>query len=138
MSTIIVILSLISTLFSSSNPEITLTINNIEKLKGEIKVGIYNKESNFLEEDATVKNYSIKVKGNTAVLVINDLPAGEYAVATYHDENSDNKCNRNFIGIPTEGYGFSNNFKPKFGPPKFKDCKFSVTASKNLTIKMIN
>jgi len=42
------------------------------------------------------------------------------------------------MGIPKEAYGFSNNIKPKFGPPKFKDCKFTLSDSKTLQIKMIN
>ncbi|MEC5165494.1 uncharacterized protein (DUF2141 family) [Flavobacterium sp. PL11] len=138
MSNFILLLSILSTFFATENPELTIKISNINKLKGEIKVGIFNKELNFLKENATLKNYSIKVKDNSVILIINDLPKGEYAVTIYHDENSDNQCNRNFIGLPTEGYGFSNNFKPKFGPPKFKDCKFTLTENKSLNIKMIN
>ena len=84
------------------------------------------------------KKYKIKVDKNTALININDLPKGEYAITMYHDENSDNECNRNFMGIPKEAYGFSNNIKPKFGPPKFKDCKFTLSDSETLQIKMIN
>lgn len=75
---------------------------------------------------------------NTAILSITDLPKGECAISMCPDENSDNECNRNFMGIPKEAYGFSNNIKPKFGSPKYKDCKFIFSENKTLAIKMIH
>lgn len=138
MNSFFLFMTLITGLFSSENPQLTIKISNIEKIKGEIKIGVFNKETNFLKESGTIKNYSIKVDKNSAIITITDLPKGEYAITMYHDENSDNECNRNFMGIPKEGYGFSNNFKPKFGPPKYKDCKFILSDDKTLNIKMIN
>ena len=131
-------MTLISSLFSVEHPQLIIKISNIQKIKGEIKIGVFNQDTNFLKEGFAIKNYSIKVDKNTAVITITDLPKGEYAITMYHDENSDNECNRNFMGIPKEAYAFSNNFKPKFGPPKFKDCKFELLENKTLNIKMIN
>ena len=138
MNSLFLFISLFTSLFSAGNPELTIKISNIEKIKGEIKIGVFNKDKNFLKESGSIKNYSIKVDKNTATITITDLPKGEYAISMYHDENSDNECNRNFMGIPKEAYGFSNNFKPKFGPPKFNDCKFILASSTILNIKMIN
>lgn len=138
MNSILLYITFISGLFSIENPQLTLKISNIEKMQGEIIIGIFNQDKNFLKDGFAIKNYKIKVDKNTAFITINDLPKGEYAITMYHDENSDNECNRNFMGIPKEGYAFSNNFKPKFGPPKFKDCKFDLSENKTLNIKMIN
>ena len=138
MNSLFLFISLFTSLFSAENPELTIKISNIEKIKGEIKIGVFNKDKNFLKESGSIKNYSIKVDKNTETITITDLPKGEYAITMYHDENSDNECNRNFMGIPKEAYGFSNNFKPKFGPPKFNDCKFFLADDKVLNIRMIN
>ena len=138
MNSFFLLISLLTSIFSADNPELTIKISNIEKIRGEIKIGVFNTNKNFLKEIGSIKNYSIKVDKNTAVITITDLPKGEYAITMYHDENSDNECNRNFMGIPKEGYGFSNNFKPKFGPPKYNDCKFILGDNKTLNIKMIN
>ena len=138
MKSLFLLVTFIISLFPVENPQLTIKISNIEKVKGEIKIGVFNKDANFLKEGAAIKNYSIKVDKNLAVITITDLPKGEYAVNTYHDEYSDNECNRNFMGIPKEAYGFSNNIKPKFGPPKYKDCKFSFSENKTLHIKLIN
>ena len=138
MKSIFILFGLITALLANNNPKLTIKISNIEKMQGEIKVGVFNTGTNFLKQGAAIKNYSIKVDKNTALLTITDLPKGEYAITMYHDENSDNECNRNFIGIPKEPYGFSNNIKPKFGPPKYNDCKFIFSDNKTLNIKMIN
>lgn len=138
MKTILLLFGMISTLFPTNNPELTIKISNIDKIKGEIKVGVFDTDTNFLKEGHAIKNYSIKVKNNTATLTITDLPKGEYAITMYHDQNSDNECNRNFIGIPKEPYAFSNNVKPKVSAPKYKDCKFTFSDDKTLNIKLIN
>ncbi len=122
----------------TNNPHLTIKVSNIEKIKGEIKIGVFNTGTNFLKEGHAIKNYSIKVENSTAVLTIKDLPKGEYAITMYHDQNSDNVCNRNFIGIPKEPYGFSNNIKPSMSAPKYEDCKFDLTENKTLHIKLIN
>ena len=138
MKSLIFIFGMLISIFPTNNPQLTIKISNIEKTKGEIKVGIFNTDRNFLKEGAAIRNYSVKVDKNTAVLTITDLPKGEYAVSMYHDENSDNECNRNFIGIPKEPYGFSNNIKPKMSAPKYNDCKFTFEENKTLNIKLIN
>lgn len=120
------------------NHELSLSIQNIEEVKGTIEVGVFDKADGFLEKGKAIKNYSIPVKEKTVTYTIKDLPEGEYAISLYQDVNSDGKCNRNFIGIPKEPYAFSTNFKPKFSAPKFKDCSFSLTKNKTLNIDLIN
>lgn len=135
------ILLLVFGIFTSftptKNPELTIKITNIEKIQGDIKIGIFNTDKNFLKEGAAIKNYSIKVTSATAYLKITDLPAGDYAVSMYHDENSDNECNSNFIGIPKEAFGFSNNVRPKMSAPKYDECKFNLSEDKAITVKLM-
>jgi uncharacterized protein (DUF2141 family) len=127
-----------SSLFATDNPKLTLHIQNIDALKGNIIIGVFNTEKDFLKNGAAILNYTIDIDSVSETLVITDLPIGVYAISLYHDENSDNKCNRNFLGIPKEGYGFSNNVKPKFSAPSFEDCKFSLTTDLEMKIKVIN
>ena len=51
---------------------------------------------------------------------------GTYAVAVYHDENDNHHFDRTLLGLPAEGYGFSNNVKPLFGLPSFASVTFPV------------
>jgi uncharacterized protein (DUF2141 family) len=66
-------------------------------------------------------------------LLFGDLAAGEYAVMLFHDENGNQKMDSNLLGIPTEGYGFSNEAKGRFGPPKFSEMKVIIGADGRVT-----
>ncbi len=67
-------------------------------------------------------------KAGTLELLFSNLSPGDYAVMLFHDENGNGKMDSNIVGIPTEGYGFSNNAKGSFGPPKFSAMKVTVGA----------
>lgn len=142
MKFLIICIVVFSALFSSENPKknskLTIHIDNIAVIDGTIKIGVFDTDSTFLDEDATIRNYSIDVNGASETFVIDDLPKGDYAISMYHDENSDGILNRNFFGIPKEPYGFSNNVKPKFSAPDYKDCKFSFFKDDTLKIRLIH
>jgi uncharacterized protein (DUF2141 family) len=59
-----------------------------------------------------------------------DLPAGTYAVAIYHDSNGDEQLNRGTFGIPTEGYGFSNDAPATNAPARYEDAVFLLAGSR--------
>lgn len=93
-------------------------------------------ENDFLEEPITRKASSVK---NGKAYVEFDLPPGEYAISTYHDKNGNDELDRYFIGKPKEPYGFSNNVAPRFGPPGYEDCKFTLGAStKSISITLLD
>jgi len=66
-------------------------------------------------------------------LVFSDLADGQYAVKVFHDENGNHSLDTNMLGVPSEGYGFSNN-AGSFGPASFKDASFSLQADAQITI----
>lgn len=110
--------------------EIIVTISNLSSNKGQVLVGLYNTEESFLGNG--FKHFKTKIENNSCKVVFKNIPNGTYAVSFYHDENENNKMDTNFIGIPKEDYGCSNNAKGFMGPPKWKDAKFEV---KNQSIK---
>ena len=63
-----------------------------------------------------------------------DVPASQYAIRYYHDENTNGKMETNMVGKPTEGYGFSNNVTGKFGPPPFKKWLFEIKDNKKIIL----
>lgn len=133
------ILLLFTILFS--RPEKTTNINvsipNIKSTKGVIEIGIFDTSEKFPKVGMTCRTARFKINSQTETFTIENIREGEYAVAIYHDENSDGVCNCNFLGIPLEGYGFSNNVKPVFRAPAFEDCKISVPENSNITIRLI-
>jgi uncharacterized protein (DUF2141 family) len=108
--------------------QITLIVE-IEQLrnnKGKLLLELNN------DKEEVIKGFTGTITANKSVVVINDLKPGKYAFKYFHDENSDEKLNTNFMGIPKEGYGFSNNAKGTFGPPSFDKTVFEATKSDTL------
>jgi uncharacterized protein (DUF2141 family) len=65
-----------------------------------------------------------RISAQKAVCEFPGIAPGTYAVSVYHDENSNDKLDTNFLGIPREGVGASNNARGHMGPPKFDSAKF--------------
>ncbi|MFY7999418.1 MAG: DUF2141 domain-containing protein [Candidatus Kapaibacteriota bacterium] len=130
--------------FSQSIPQnepivLTVILRGI-KYNNTIRVGVFTSEKTFLKEAEAMKNYSLRPndKQESVKIDITDLPPGEYALAIYQDINEDNRFNRNFLGIPTEPYGVSNNVKPMFAPPSYEECRFQFRSSQTKIINLVN
>ena len=117
--------------------DLTISIPNLKSQTGEIQIGVYNKKETFPKVDEQFRVIFIDIRNFTGTYTIKDLPAGEYAVALMHDENSDRICNTNLLGIPKEGYGFSNNIRPVLSAPSFSECKIDLNRNMSITIKLI-
>ena len=74
--------------------------------------------------------------GEEVVAAFQDVPAGTFAIAVFHDTNSNGKLDKNFLGIPKEGYAFSNNVFGTFRAPGFEDASFEFDGNKTVKIKM--
>ncbi|KNB62681.1 DUF2141 domain-containing protein [Chryseobacterium sp. Hurlbut01] len=105
--------------------------------KGFVYLGLYDKKLGFLKEDAAIANAKVKGNGNKMSYTFKNLPVGEYAVAVYQDVNSNGKCDRNMIGYPTEGFGFSKNYRPKLSAPSFDEVKITIQQSTTTKIALI-
>jgi uncharacterized protein (DUF2141 family) len=109
---------------SSSGNHVTVTISNIKSNNGKVFVALYNSESSFLNKG--IKGEISKIENNSCKVIFKDIPNGTYAVSLFHDENDNGKMDSNFLGIPKEDYGCSNNAKGFMGPPKWEDAKFEI------------
>ena len=114
-----------------------VSVSGVRNAKGEIMVGVYDTDNTFPKTGSEFKGIVIKSIKDEATVVFKDLPEGTYAVAIIHDENKDGKLTKNFLGIPKEGYGFSNDAKATFGSPSFKEASFAMTKdNQNISIKL--
>jgi len=128
---------LVSQSLYSQNFNLAVSITDFRSPDGEIQIGLYNNKESFPLVDKQYRFIILEVNEFKGSYIIKNLPEGEYAVAVLHDENSDKICNKNLLGIPKEGYGFSNNFRPRLSAPKFEDCKFELKDDLAITIKLI-
>ena len=117
--------------------DLSVTITGLKSTAGGIQIGLYNNKESFPHVDGQYKLYYFNVNDFSGIYTIRDLPEGEYAVAIFHDKNSDKICNTNFLGVPKEGFGFSKNFKPRLSSPDFDDCKIDLNSNLSIAINLI-
>ncbi len=81
---------------------------------------------------------NVKAAKGSVTCTFPRLPAGTFAISVLHDENDNAKLDSNFFGIPTEGYGVSNNVVPALASPRFTDATFTLSATERraLTITL--
>ncbi|MDX8341147.1 DUF2141 domain-containing protein [Draconibacterium sp. IB214405] len=134
---VVVCLSIIGQYAHGQSTTLIVTVPNINPLKGEIQVSVYDNDESFLKENEEYKIYRFKVEEAKGSFVINDLPEKEYALIIYHDENDNKKMDKSIIGMPKEGYGFSKNVKPGLSRPDFKDCSILLNKDVETEIKLM-
>ncbi len=116
--------------------ELVIKILNIEENNGLIHFAIYDKPEFFPENEG--KKIGFKKKITELIndqVTITDLEESFYAVAIYHDKNSNNKFDT-FLSIPQEKFGFSNDAKVFFGPPSFDEASFFLEKNQRLKIEI--
>jgi len=116
------------------NLTLTVVIRNIRNDKGTIAAALYQSEEEFMKK--TWQSRSIPSRKGEVELVFENIPAGDYAVSVMHDANKNGVLDTNSMGIPREGFGFSNDVAGTFGPPGFDKAKFTITNEKGLVITM--
>jgi len=119
----------------AQNFAVTIKVSGINEIKGYISISIFSKDGDF-PKNGVLERVFVKVDSNNVSYIFNNLPADDYAIAVYHDENSNKKLDSNFLHIPKEGYGFSSNAVARFGPPKFDQAKFHVKENISIEIKL--
>ena len=113
---------------SGGKATLVLKVTGLRSEKGQVKIAVFNSSEKWLGEQP-IYSSTINVDSQTVTWRINDVPYGDYGVAVFHDENSNGKMDKNVLGIPLEPYGFSNNLRITFGPPKWEEAKFTVKGS---------
>ena len=117
---------------------LNIEIENLASVNAPVYVSIYGTVNKFLSLKDQLKVFRFIPTGTRLTEQLSGIPHGTYAIATFQDLNGDGKIATNIFGIPTDPYGFSNNFKPKIKAPSFDDCSFEYDDHNDtVSIKMI-
>ena len=122
----------------SANNELTLTVENIKNSDGVVRVLLFKGPEGFPDQhQLAFQNASIVIEKNKAVYTFKNIPDGTYAISLFHDSQNTGKLRTNALGIPKDGYGFSNNASGIVGAPSFEKASFKLTETvKQITIKL--
>ena len=116
--------------------ELTIIVNDINEIKGQLRIGLFSNAENFKLKANPVDSAAIEVTSKTISYTFKHLNNGTYAVAVYHDENVDGILNKRQLGIPVEGFGFSNFQTKKRKPPNFEEVSFELKTDLILNIPL--
>jgi uncharacterized protein (DUF2141 family) len=114
---------------TSGEATLTVHVAGLRNARGKLHVTLYRDATGFPETPSKALRHAeveIDAKALTAQAVFTGLVPGVYAAAVLHDENVNGKLDKNFIGIPREGHGASNNPRPARRAPTFDESKFTL------------
>lgn len=115
---------------------ITIKISGIKSDKGQVVVELFQKvKEKFPSPKGVIMLEKNKISHGMSEVMFKSVPFGTYAVTIYHDVNLNGKLDKNTLGIPKEGYGFSNNPRLFIGPPSFEAASF-VLKNKELSMSI--
>jgi uncharacterized protein (DUF2141 family) len=110
-----------------------LQIEGCRNDNGQLLVSLFNEATGFPSDGKKAfRKTSVNVNKGITQVEWKDIPEGTYAIALLHDENKDLKMNFTFIGLPKEGYAFSNNAMGLAGPPSFQKASFLHQGEKTI------
>jgi uncharacterized protein (DUF2141 family) len=127
-----IILILLMVLFSkvvSGQYSLEIEITGLKSDSGLIMLQLFD------ENEIVINQVSAEIKENKSSVLFRNLKPGKYAFRFFHDENLSGELETTSIGIPTEGYGFSNNAYGPFGPKPFKEWLFELSADKKMEVR---
>jgi uncharacterized protein (DUF2141 family) len=117
--------------------DLTVVCANLPASGGTLFVGLWDQAEGFRAADAMRQGRRIAVSDQgRAHVTFADLPAGTYAVSSYLDANDNGQLDRNFLGLPSEPYGFSNNVYPNTRATRFDEAAFRLQSDAEITIRM--
>jgi uncharacterized protein (DUF2141 family) len=119
---------------------IRIQVNGMKSDEGRLGCSLFKGPEGFpRERKSQFRGMYVPIHKGTGICDFNNVPAGTYAATVLDDTNSNGKMDFNKIGIPTKGYGFSNNAKPTVlppGPPSFKKASFEYSGSGVKTVQI--
>lgn len=106
---------------------LVVTVSGLPTASGHVIALLFPSDQGFPASlTKAAQHLALKVSSSSMELRFPNLPMGTYAVTVYHDVNDNGKLDTNWIGIPKEPVGVSNNLRPRLGPPRFSESSFTI------------
>jgi uncharacterized protein (DUF2141 family) len=119
---------------------IRLTVTDLRNSRGTVRAFLYDSSvaKKFPRVDYSIQRAHSRIVDSTSRIVFDTIPVGYYSIQILHDEDNNGEMRTNFIGMPKEGIGFSNDAMGRFGPPDFDDARFIIDSGEiSITIHAI-
>ena len=105
---------------------LTVKVENIDPAGGLLHVALYDEAAWPNDDAAPIADAVVPATAPETAVTLSGLKPGTYGVKTYQDANRNGKFDQNFLGVPLERYGFSNDARPVLSEPGFARAEFTL------------
>lgn len=119
---------------TASAADLTVKVKDVRDDAGSVLISVYDNQDAFLKPPLAKWKQKVKAAKGGVTFVFHDVPPGSYAAASFQDVDDSGKLKTNSLGVPTEGFGFSNDAQGSGGPPKFAQAAFEFDGKADKTI----
>jgi uncharacterized protein (DUF2141 family) len=117
--------------------DIVLEVPNLRSDRGVVRAALHLEPDGFPGDVRKVyRAAEIRIDGRTARARFPRVPAGDFAIVVFHDEDRDGRLDTGFLGIPKEGYGASRNDLPRFSAPSWKGNRLTLAAGQTARVEI--
>ena len=113
---------------------LTIHVNNIQTTEGIVGCALFDGPDGYPMEPEKAWSMEVEPAIGGVTCQFDNVSPGIYAASVSHDVNENGKVDTNFLGIPREAWGVSNNVRPPFRAPKFEEAQFEVRGDKTIEI----
>ena len=119
--------------FGVAAADLEVRIEGLRSADGDVRVALHRQVpgAKAIDEAVVVGAIMRPAAAGTVRVIFADVTPGAYVVAAFHDADGDGELAQNFVGMPTEGYGFSNGAVGFMGPPSFEDAAVTVSGGED-------
>ena len=123
---------------SAAAADLTVNVEEIRNDHGRVYVTLFNGASTWLDGKQSTQDDSVPAHPGRVSVTFHNVPPGRYGAVVFHDENGNGEMDYDLIGLPTEGFAFSNQARPFLSAPSFDRCAFEIGGQNaQISIKMI-
>jgi uncharacterized protein (DUF2141 family) len=130
LSTLGLLLCLLSAGGAAPTPQtlakLTVTVTDLRNHRGQLIYGVFTSADGFPTDSHKAVDWQVKPADVDSVVFTAMLPPGQYGASVLHDENNNGRIDKNFFGVPVEGYGVTNNPKPALRAATFEESRFNL------------
>ena len=126
---------LASPAFSESSSNVLIEVSGFKNTRGTLNCRLFTKAADFPDGEG-ILTIRVPIAGQNTSCSFPNIEPGSYAIAVVHDENGNGKLDKNFVGVPSEGYGVSNNKTYALSAPKWNESTFTLSTNESKTLKV--
>ena len=112
----------------SQAADVVVRVSGLKEPLGQVGCSLFAGAVGFPMDNASARVMWQSADAKGVICLFADVAVGNYAVSIGHDLNGNKSVDTNFIGMPTEQWGVSNNVRPTLRAPRFDEAQFKVNS----------